>query len=65
MVALIVKTTVCRQNGARGPLRVLSAQESNQGGDILNLAHTRGSRGSLDHRLHIFQELLVTLKPLI
>lgn len=61
----IVQPTIGRQNRSGSPFGIISTQESNKRSDILNFAHARRSWRGLDQGLHILQELLVTLEPLI
>lgn len=62
---LVVQSSIGRQTSTGSPLRIITAQESHQRRHIVHLAYTSRGRGRLDQRLHVLEELLVTLEPSI
>ena len=61
----IVKTSICANARPSGPLGIVAAEERNQRRNIIHLTDPRGSRCLVNHRLHVLDELRVTLEPLI
>lgn len=62
---LVVQTTVGIEARASCPFRIFTAEESNEGSNILDLAYSGGSWGVIYHGFHILYKLRVTLVPLI
>ena len=62
---LVVQATVRGETCTCGPLGVVAAKESHQRRNIIDLTDPRSGGCGVDQRLHVFEELLVTLEPLI
>ena len=62
---LIVQTAVGRQNRARSPFGVVGAEKGDERRNIVNFANTGSCWGRVDKWLHVLEELLVALKPLV
>ena len=62
---LVAQATVRGETCTRGPLGVIAAKESHQRRNIVDFTDPCSGGRGVDQRLHIFEELLVTLEPLI
>lgn len=62
---LVIQASVRRQDRPSRPLGILGAQKRNQGRNVIDLADACCCRRRVNQGLHVLEELLVALEPLV
>lgn len=62
---LVIQAAVRRQNGSCGPFGIVATKERHQRRDVVHLSNPGCCGSRVNQRLHVFEELLIALEPLI